>query len=375
MRFVWHLKVRVLFLAFSSLFFLAGCGGSGGLLADGGIIGTGTIIGTVPGTTIKAYADNGDIFETISEINDTDRHPFVLPVDSGLGVYLVMIVNDGEENEIVVPIAFPDPQGQVFARIILEPDQQLDLGHIPLYLDCSEVPIEDDIDGDCILDKPFILNEAEGSKNPLRQMDADGDGDNDYDDPDHGYGKQNGLKFEDPQDLDDDRVPNKYDDDFSPGPQDADEDGIEDDEDVNPVNWNGQGKHPEGQAWRELHGEYAEDNLNSCTSCHGDDFLGTAASAQVGCFGYGCHAGTNFKDDGSPGNNQDEEDSGEDILSEWNGQGMHPLGHAWREKHGEYAEDNLNSCSTCHGSDFRGTTTSAQVGCYECHKGPDPEDY
>ena len=168
--------------------------------------------------------------------------------------------------------------------------------------------VEDDIDGDCILDRPFILNETEGSNNPLRQMDADDDGDNDYDDEDHGYGQ--GSMFKDPQDHDDDRVPNKYDDDFEGGPNDEDDDGIEDDEDENPgnipedddpfeddsqLNWNGQGMHPKGLVWLDGHGDFAEDNLNSCTSRHGDDFRGAAASAQVGC--YECHNGPDPEDD------------------------------------------------------------------------------
>jgi len=380
MRFVRHLSAGVLFLAFSSLLLLAGCGGSGGLLADGGIIGTGTIIGTVPGTIIEAYGDNGDYKETFSKIVNpgSDRHPFLLQLEAGVGYYLVMIINEGTENEIVMPIAFPgNNPGEVFARIILREGEVIDLGHIPLYMDCSEVSFEDDIDGDCILDKPFILNEAEGSNNPLRQMDADDDGENDFDDEDHGYG--HGGIFKDPQDHDDDRVPNKYDDDFERGPNDEDDDGIEDDEDKNPgnipedddeseddskLNWDGQGMHPRGLVWLDGHGGFAEDNLNICISCHGSDFQGTLASAGVGC--YECHDGPNPEDD----------DSGEGFLSEWNGQGMHPKGQAWREHHGDYAEDSLNSCTSCHGEDLLGTGASAEVGCYGygCHSGLNFED-
>jgi hypothetical protein len=105
-------------------------------------------------------------------------------------------------------------------------------------------------------------------------------------------------------------VPNYYDDDFIPGPNDEDEDGIEDDDDKNPDNWDGQSMHQAGQGWVDEHGEYAENNYEGCASCHGDDFLGSPLSAvsvarqfrikeqgskqftaryQVGC--YDCHDG------------------------------------------------------------------------------------
>jgi len=380
MKFLRHAKIRLAALAFLTLLLLAGCGGGGGLLADGGIIGTGSIIGTVPGTVIEAYGDNGDYKQTFSELNNSDKHPFSLHLDAGIGYYLVMIINEGTGNEIIIPIAFPgNKQGEVFARIVLREGQEIDLGHIALYTDCANVPFESDPDDDCILDKPFILNEAEGSNNPLRQMDADDDGTDDYDDDDHGYGQQNGQQFRDPQDHDDDRVPNKYDDDFSPGSNDEDEDGIDDDEDKNPGNlpddadeytlleWNGQGMHPVGAAWQEHHGEYAEQDIQSCASCHGNDFGGSSLSGQVGC--YDCHNGPdpeNYPGSGSSSN-------GGYTWQEWNGQGMHPSGQAWLELHGEYAEQDIQSCASCHGDDFGGSSLSAHAGCYDCHDGPVPE--
>jgi len=382
MRLRQYLTASVLSLAFSALLFLAGCGGSGGLLADGGIIGTGSIIGTVPGTVIEAYGENGDYRQTSSELTSSDKHPFSLRLKAGVGYYVVMIINEGTPNELVMPIAFPDDQGQLFARIVLKEQQVLDLGHIPLYLDCQEV-LQFEPDEDCNSDEPyvfkhpFVLNEDEGSNNPLREMDADDDGTDDYDDDDHGYGQ--GQQYSDPQDFDGDRVPNKYDydDDYTPGPNDEDEDGIDDDEDENPGNipdddlsgWDGQSMHQLGQAWQEQHGEYAEQDLDSCSGCHGDDFQGTPASGQVGC--YGCHNGPNFDEDAGPGPN---DDNGY-TWQGWNGQGMHPLGQAWQEEqHEEFAEQDLESCAVCHGEDFRGTALSGQVGCYDCHDGPYSDD-
>lgn len=226
MKLIQLLPLKLFGLVFSGLLFLAGCSG-GGLLADGGIIGTGSIIGTVPGTVIEAYGENGEYFLTYSQTNDSDHHPFLLDdLPAGVGLYLVMITNENTDNEIVMPIAFQTREGEVMARIVLQEGQQIDLGHLPLYLNCSQVVSGVDLDGNCILDKPFLLDEAMESINPLRQMDADNDNINDYDDPDHGYGP--GGMYNNPQDQDNDGIPNYYDPDFTPYRNDADGDGIPD---------------------------------------------------------------------------------------------------------------------------------------------------
>jgi len=205
MRSIQQLPVKVLGLIFPVLLLLAGCSG-GGLLADGGIIGTGSIIGTVPGTAIEAFGENGEYFITHSETNNTDHHPFVLDgLPAGVGLYLVMVTN----NEIVMPIAFHNSDGQVMARIVLREGQQIDLEHIPLYLNCSQVPSDIDPDGNCILDKPFLLDEMR-SRNLLMQMDS------------------GGMMHNNPQDLDNDGIPNYYDPDFTPYSNDSDGDGIPD---------------------------------------------------------------------------------------------------------------------------------------------------
>ena len=363
-------QARGLFLALMILLLLAGCGGGGGSdLADGGIIGTGSIVGTVPGTIIEAFGDQGQYFQVTSVDDNTDQHPFYLELPAGIGFHLVMIINEGTADEIVIPIAFEGADQKLLSRIILTLGDEVDLGHIPLYSNRDEIPDTSDPDEDGILDEPFILDENDAN-NPLLQLDSDDDGVDDYDDDDHG--DPSGKHDDDPQDHDNDGIPNKYDNHFSPGPNDEDEDGIDDDDDENPGNnpednddslyWNGKGMHPAGMAWREQHGDYAEHNIYNCASCHGDDFRGTPLSAQVGC--YDCHDGPDLEDE------EDEEDS----QSEWNGQGMHPAGMAWREQHGDYAEHNLDNCASCHGDDFRGTPLSDQVGCYDCHDGPDPED-
>ncbi|HEX7679003.1 MAG TPA: Ig-like domain-containing protein, partial [Thermoanaerobaculia bacterium] len=73
--------------------------------------------------------------------------------------------------------------------------------------------------------------------------------------------------------------------------------------------------------------------------------------------------------------------------------GLHPLGASWVARHGDAAEGSSSSCSSCHGSDYRGSVLSRalgprqlvtkfgnkdfwrgyQVGCYTCHEGPGSE--
>ena len=70
--------------------------------------------------------------------------------------------------------------------------------------------------------------------------------------------------------------------------------------------------------------------------------------------------------------------------------GMHTIGQAWVDRHGDIAEGNQASCAACHGSNYRGSvlskTFSARsfsteggsksfpaghaVSCYDCHNGP-----
>ncbi len=75
--------------------------------------------------------------------------------------------------------------------------------------------------------------------------------------------------------------------------------------------------------------------------------------------------------------------------------GMHPVGQAWVEEHGDAAEDGGSAaCQRCHGSDSRGTVLSYalgprtlntefgtktfwqgfQISCYACHNGPNSEN-
>ncbi len=73
--------------------------------------------------------------------------------------------------------------------------------------------------------------------------------------------------------------------------------------------------------------------------------------------------------------------------------GLHPLGAAWVDDHGDIAENSTESCRACHGTDYRGTVLSRalgvrhlstelgtkdfwlgfQISCYACHDGPSSE--
>ncbi|MBU1884859.1 hypothetical protein KKB80_11435 [bacterium] len=66
--------------------------------------------------------------------------------------------------------------------------------------------------------------------------------------------------------------------------------------------------------------------------------------------------------------------------------GMHSVGSTWVSAHKSAARNNLTSCQSCHGTDYRGSVLSKtptsrslngktfaaghQIGCYDCHNGP-----
>lgn len=73
--------------------------------------------------------------------------------------------------------------------------------------------------------------------------------------------------------------------------------------------------------------------------------------------------------------------------------GMHWVGPTWVGKHNDFGKTNPASCQACHGTDYRGSalaqvksprsfktknggiksyTSGANVGCYDCHNGPNP---
>lgn len=222
---------------------LASCGGgggNGGSSLDGAD--TATISGTVPGTTIEALADNGGYYVTHSTDNGTPQHPFTLEVPAGMGLRLVMTVNEGTADEVVSPIGFRDNTTAMHTRLVLGAGDAIDIGHVPLAISHAAAAGDvdgdgdmDDVDGDGVLDSPFMLSDA---WSPLAHADADHDGLHDFDDPDHGaYHYADGDQ--DPLDHDHDGVPNPHDPDYMPagGFMDADRDGLHDaTNDMNPGN-------------------------------------------------------------------------------------------------------------------------------------------
>jgi hypothetical protein len=221
---------------------LCACGGGGGDGSGDDLASTATIAGTVPGTRIEAFGDNGAYYVVRSADNGTPRHPFSLEVPAGLGIRVVMTTNEGTADEVVSPIGFRDNSTQVHTRLMLRAGDRVDLGHIALAMSCAEAAGDvdgdgdnDDVNSDCLLDSPFMLDDAHS---PLAQTDVDHDGLNDFDDPDHGNYAYSAMEF-DPLDHDGDGVPNMFDPHYMPAPGfvDDDHDGLHDvTNDANPGN-------------------------------------------------------------------------------------------------------------------------------------------
>ncbi len=126
-----------------------------------------------------------------------------------------------------------------------------------------------------------------------------------------------------------------------------------------------------------------------CEACHGathaiyptsepnDNVQSTALQGHAGTIAEcsTCHASVPLTSNGGP-------------------HGMHTVGSAWISGHQSAARGNLAACAACHGSDYRGRPQSAtftarsfgvegrtiafsaahQVGCYDCHNGPNGGD-
>jgi hypothetical protein len=184
----------------------------------------------VPGTLIEAFGDNGAYYASDSNDNGTAQHPFDLKVPAGVGFELVMTTGEGTPDAVTSPIGWRDSTGEIRTRLMLRNGDQIDLGHVPLHMSRNEAA-GDDLDDDGVLDKPWVLDDV-GGKNPLTQCDADGDGVDDWNDDDHG-GYHYGGNTKNPQDHDDDGIPNVYDKDHSHGAEDSDGDGLPDGVDAN----------------------------------------------------------------------------------------------------------------------------------------------
>lgn len=212
---------------------LAACGGGGGGgTSSTSLVSPSSILGTVPGTRIEAFGDNGSYYVISSKDDGTSEHPFELELPPGIGLRMVMTTNEGTPEQVVTPIAFRDSTGNIRSRLVLGPGKRIDLGHVPLHMGRNAAAAED-LDDDGVIDSPMVLDDV-GANNPLAQSDTDGDDVDDYNDPDHGgyhYGDT-----PDPQDHDDDGVPNVYDDDHVASANDSDGDGLPDSVDANPRN-------------------------------------------------------------------------------------------------------------------------------------------
>ncbi|TNF44550.1 MAG: hypothetical protein EP216_01870 [Epsilonproteobacteria bacterium] len=217
--------------ALAAGFILAGCGG-GGSSTTSSTTQTSKISGTVPGTLIEAFCADGSYYKVTSTQNNTNEHPFEIEIPSTVSCSLVMTTNeDDPANKVVTQIGMitSDANGTLFTA-----SADIDLGHIPLAMDPSQVNDEngDHVSDDILeiqVDGTFIEIEFE---NPLDDdddglvniyEDDDGDGINNHDDEDDDNDEILDIHEQD-DDLDDDGIDNDSD-------VDDDNDGIRDSED------------------------------------------------------------------------------------------------------------------------------------------------
>jgi len=141
----------------------------------------------------------------------------------------------------------------------------IDLGHVPLHMG-RNAAAADDQDNDGVLDDPMVLDDV-GANNPLSQCDADKDGIDDWNDPDHG-GYHYDDQSEDPQDHDDDGIPNTYDDHHTARADDSDEDGLPDTVDANRYN---EADHDNDDLQHDCNQDGYNDEDNDHDGFHDDD--------------------------------------------------------------------------------------------------------
>jgi hypothetical protein len=177
-----------------SVFFTA-CGGGG----SGDTIGTSNssiISGTVPGTLIEAFCKDGSYYKTNSIDNGTNNHPFELEIPNSLDCKLVMTTNENDADitkRIVSPIEMSDG---VTTSTYFQLEENFNLGYIGLPLSGQGV-------------QPLLDISVVGYKIKINKFSYD------------------------PLDLDNDGIPNVYEDDDNDGKynkddDDDDNDGIKD---------------------------------------------------------------------------------------------------------------------------------------------------
>lgn len=383
---------------------MAGCSGGGSTAAvdtSPTTTPTASVIGTVPGTLIEAFCDNGSYYSTNSIQNGTARHPFSLDLPADLGCQLVMTTNEGIEEEVVSPIGFLDSDNTMHTRLVFTENSIIDLGYVPLPMNRAAAA-NNDVNGDGILDAPFILDNyhSHGANNPLLQNDADEDGVNDWQDPDHG-GNSYMAGTINPMDEDNDGVPNRYDEDFTPHDNDSDSDGLPDNMDANPDNHRHGNTHMEGDNDndgyhdndRNRDGFDDDDTDRDGTPDRKRTTLGDINQGAIlfGTYCSGCH-----QPDGSDLSAATPEAvstavnsiaamsslksllAAQDFqcLSAFINRADHDSGWNQEDNHGDYTDNNgVDVCAACHGPDLGGDGNIPS--CYTCHDnewgaGPQP---
>jgi len=179
---------------------LIGCGGGGGSSSTGTATSqssnTSVISGTVPGTLIEAFCKDGSYYKTNSTDNGTNNHPFELEIPNDLDCKLVMTTNEDDldiTKRIVTPLKLSDG---VTSSTYFQLSENSDIGYIGLPLFGQGI-------------QPLISISTAGTKLKINSFSYD------------------------PLDLDNDGIPNGYEDDDNDGEynkddDDDDNDGIKD---------------------------------------------------------------------------------------------------------------------------------------------------
>lgn len=201
-------KVGYLSVIPAALLFTA-CGGGGDTSTTTSTTPTSAnLVGTVPGTLIQAFCSDGSNPSVNSIQDGSDEHPFSLALPYNTDCRIVMITNEGTENQIITPLTFN-------GNSVLNLQTELDLKYVPLAMDPALIV---DANGDGVVDEPLDVSIEETTGVSVFNLSVD------------------------PMDTDLDGIPNVYDDDDNDGiinsedddyqhDGDADADGIADEYD------------------------------------------------------------------------------------------------------------------------------------------------
>ena len=223
-----HNKLFLTGYSLSLCLALVGCGGSSSTTNDDSTTkSTYTVSGTVPGTLIEAFCKNGSYYKINSTDNGTANHPFSLALPSGVDCKFVMTTNEKDVDttrHIVTPLLFNN--GSTVSSYLKLSDD-LELGHVPLAMSGEGVQPPLTITGITAEVNAFTYDPLDIDNDGIPNVYEDDDNDgvvNIHDEDDDGDGINDATDTDYVNDVDGDGVENQYD-------EDDDNDEIKDSED------------------------------------------------------------------------------------------------------------------------------------------------